>query len=100
MKWFYKFLMKRLKETDQEQYCVNSPVRDEYSNKLGVATARPLDMPGINFTLFPAHGGHVIEIRQYDKKTDRNEVSLHIIRSDEDVGEAIGKIITYEALQR
>ena len=58
-----------------------------------------LDSPGMNFTVYRASGGHIVEHRTYDRKTDRNNHSLHIITDDKDLGEELGKIITFENLR-
>lgn len=58
-----------------------------------------LSSQGMNFTVYRANGGHIIEHRIYDRKTDRNNNSLHIITDDKDLGEEIGKIITFENLR-
>ncbi len=55
---------------------------------------------GITFMLYPASGGNILEIRHYDNKSEQHNVSLHIIKAEEDLGEAIGRIITFEALKR
>ena len=47
-----------------------------------------------------ANGGWVIENRQYDKHKDRSNSSVHIITDDKDLGEEIGKIITFESLYK
>jgi hypothetical protein len=54
---------------------------------------------GMRFQLFRATGGYVIETRQYDSKTDRSSYKLYIVKDDEDVGQAFGKIITMESLR-
>jgi hypothetical protein len=41
----------------------------------------------------------VIETRQYDRKRDENNIGLHIVTDDRDLGEEIGKIITYQNLR-
>lgn len=53
----------------------------------------------MQFTIFTATGGRVVEIRRYDRKTDRNSNSLYVITSDQDFGREIDKIITMEALK-
>lgn len=58
-----------------------------------------LDSNGMNFTVYRASGGHVIETRTYDKHKDRNNMNLHIVTDDKDLGEELGKIITYEHLR-
>ncbi len=64
-----------------------------------VSSGRSIDSNGMNFTVYRANGGHVIETRQYDRKRDSNDHSLHIITDDKDLGEEIGKIITFERLK-
>jgi hypothetical protein len=54
---------------------------------------------GMRFQLYRASGGYVIETRHYDQKNDRNHYNLYIVKEDEDVGHAIGKIITMESLR-
>ena len=71
-----------------------SPVRSTVGN-----TAIGSDN-GMNFTLYSASGGFIIEMRHYDRKTDRNDNKLHIINSDENLGERIGHIITLELLRQ
>jgi hypothetical protein len=61
--------------------------------------SRSIDSSGMNFTVYRANGGHVVETRQYDRKRDENNNSLHIITDDKDLGEEIGKIITFERLK-
>ena len=54
---------------------------------------------GMNFTIYSANGGHVVEYRSYDTKSDERINNLHIINSDEDMGERIGQIVTLELLR-
>ena len=54
---------------------------------------------GMQFQLYRASGGYVIETRHYDHKQDRHFHNLHIINDDQDVGNAIGKIITMMSLR-
>ncbi len=54
---------------------------------------------GMNFTIHSANGGHVVEYRSYDTKSDERINNLHIINSGEDMGERIGQIVTLELLR-
>ena len=54
---------------------------------------------GMRFHLYRASGGYVVETRYYDEKNDRNHYKLYIVKEDEDVGDAMGKIITMESLR-
>ena len=60
-----------------------------------------LDQPerAIQFTVYNASGGRVIETRRYDRHKDRSINGLYIITSEQDFGREIDKIITMEALK-
>lgn len=54
----------------------------------------------INFRVQAVAGGTLIETRWYDHKKDNNITKLHIVTSEENLAESIGKIVTMELLQR
>ena len=54
---------------------------------------------GIRFEVYRANGGTVIETRRNDRRTGDSVYELHVVASDQDIGEEIGKIITMEALK-
>ena len=55
-----------------------------------------IDIDGLSFNVMPAQGGTIIQLRQYDRKTDRHNNSTHIIPEGQDVAETIGKIVAME----
>ncbi|HEY6435443.1 MAG TPA: hypothetical protein VIY47_02555 [Ignavibacteriaceae bacterium] len=56
--------------------------------------------PGLNFSVYSANGGKVIQVYSYDRKTDRTTSNLHIVTDKEDLGEELALIITQEMLSR
>jgi hypothetical protein len=54
----------------------------------------------IMFKVEAVQGGTLVETRWYDHKKDENERKLHIVTPDEDLAEAIGKIVTMELIRR
>jgi hypothetical protein len=54
----------------------------------------------LRFTVYNASGGKIVEINHYDQRTDRHHTSLHIITSDEDFGEELGKIAFLETIKK
>jgi hypothetical protein len=46
-----------------------------------------------------ANGGVIVQLRQYDRKTDRSNLSTHIITDGEDVADRIGQIVSLEMLR-
>ena len=60
-----------------------------------------IDLPDpIRFTVQAVNGGTIVETRWYDPKKDESRVKLHIVTADQDLSDAIGKIVTMELLQR
>ena len=57
------------------------------------------DDPILNFKVFNAVGGKVVEFRRYDRKSDRNNSTTYIITNDQDFGERIAKIAMMENLK-
>jgi len=55
---------------------------------------------GMNFTVYHATGGKVVQIRTYDPRTDRTVSALYIVTDNEDLGEELAQIITRESLTR
>ena len=55
---------------------------------------------GLRFHIYPATGGYVMEYSTYDRNTDRSSSNLHIIPSDQDLGQGIAHIITLEMLRK
>lgn len=73
---------------------------NEYDNSPSIAVEEAnLQSDGMRFQLYKASGGYIVETRNYDRRNDRNDVKLHIITDDKDLGEELGKIITLEALR-
>jgi hypothetical protein len=54
----------------------------------------------ITFRVQAVEGGTLIETRWYDPKRDENERKLHIVTSDENLSESIGKIVTMELIRK
>ena len=85
--------------------------QQKQENEIGVISKRQsigldrgsaqIDQPerALQFTVYVANGGRVIETRRYDKKTDRNTNGLYVINNDADFGHEIDKIITMESLR-
>jgi hypothetical protein len=79
---------------DRKMATLSSARSGRHHNSLG-SENEPL-----RFTVYNASGGKIVEISHYDQKTDRHHTSLHIITSDEDFGEELGKIAFVELLKK
>ena len=66
-----------------------------------ITSGRRMDQSnGMNFTIYSANGGYVMEYSMYDPRTDERNTALHIITSDQDLGQGIAHIITLEMLRK
>jgi hypothetical protein len=58
-----------------------------------------LNSQSFRLNIYGASGGTIIETTKYDRKSDENRHSLHIVAEDKDLGEELAKIITMEQLR-
>lgn len=66
-----------------------------------ISSGRRLDQSnGMNFTIYSANGGYVMEYSMYDPRKDERNTALHLITNDQDLGQSIGHIITLEMLRK
>jgi hypothetical protein len=103
-RWFFKKLVEGAefeKRQSQEKESARSIDRLSNSLTIGRGSQTSIDQPerAIQFTVYNASGGRVIETRRYDKKTDRHTNGLYVINNDADFGKEIDKIITMESLR-
>jgi hypothetical protein len=55
---------------------------------------------GLHFTVYPANGGTVVQVQNYNIHTDQSRSALYVITDKEDLGQELGQIITVEGLSR
>lgn len=54
----------------------------------------------INFNVINASGGRIVQVRFYDRKTDRHTNKLHIITPEEDLATSLAHILAIETMSR
>jgi hypothetical protein len=54
----------------------------------------------MNFNVVSASGGRIVQVRYYDRKSDRHSNKLHIITPEENLAEALAHILTIETMSR
>jgi hypothetical protein len=54
----------------------------------------------ISFKVEAVQGGTLVETRWYDHKRDESIRKLHIVTGEENLADAIGKIVTMELIRR
>jgi len=122
MKWFFKWLRDGINRVDmdareEEAERYTSMSENKYKIGLAIPKIRGSKTAGItmgsnsdssvhlntnpmNFRIYPATGGHIVEYQYYNEKLDRNDQALHLIPSELDMATELAKIMTLEALKR
>ncbi len=105
MKWFDKWFAKKCKQAWENGR--DHPVEAEpaYNHKgirntIGRLEESKLASQGVNFTMYQANGGTVVELRNYNVIHDRHESTLYVIPAEADLGQQLSHIVTIEALKR
>ena len=92
MKWLKRKLRNWFNDYDGEVSMKLTASRDVEAQ---ICEAEPV----LNFRVFSAVGGQVVEFRRYDRKADRSDTSTYIVTKDQDFGEKISKIASLEMLK-
>ena len=91
MKLTFKQKIRNWLMTDEEdKYQVNSIEGEDGPD---------LNSQSFRLNVYNASGGTIVETTKYDRKSDENRHSLHVVTADKDLGEELSKIITMEQLR-
>ena len=100
MNWFKRMVVKWVREdwdnARQEQDCYPSP---KAIGSNSVSTRDVNSDPTLQFKIYTAIGGKVVEFSRYDRQKDRSFHDIYIIGKDEDFGAKIAKIAMLENLK-
>lgn len=101
MKWLDNWILKRAKRIRQRNETGAMISRAEVSlssgneDRVSIGSSKHR----MNFTVYRANGGMMVEYNRYDDRKDQHYCELHIIHPDQDLGDALGKIVTFESLK-
>jgi hypothetical protein len=100
MKWLDNWILQRAKRIRNRSETISSI--DKLQTGISISEDRPSigsSRHRMNFTVYRANGGVLVEINRYDERKDHHHCELHIVHPDQDLGEALGKIVTFESLK-
>jgi hypothetical protein len=100
--WFIGKLKTALQNhnTNRVQWSAPDESTLAMGRQVSVAGPKRLRSNGMEFTLYVADGGYVLEYHSYDHKTDEQHNRIHLIPDSHDFGDQLSKIITMELLRR
>ena len=101
MKWLDNWILKRAKYLRNRDDSIVSIDRAERGIGIGMKEAASIGSSKhrMSFTVYRANGGMMVEYNRYDDRKDHHYCELHIVHPDEDLGAALGKIVTFESLK-
>lgn len=95
VKWFKKKVIRWVRE-DWDNFRKEGELQIVATRDVeAISDAEPI----LNFRVFSAVGGKVVEFRRYDRQRDRHDTQTYIITNEQDFGERIAKIATLEVLK-
>ena len=100
MKWLDNWILRRAKRIRSRSETISSI--DRLQTGISISEDRPSigsSRHRMNFVVYRANGGVLVEINRYDERKDQHHCELHIVHPDQDLGEALGKIVTFESLK-
>jgi hypothetical protein len=100
MNWFKRMVVKWVREDwesgSRQDDCYPTP---KLSSMNAISTRDVNSDPTLQFKVYNAIGGKVVEFSRYDRKQDRSFHDIYIIGKNEDFGEKIAKIAMLEAFK-
>ena len=101
MKWLDNWILRRAKYLRNRDDAIVSIDRAERGIGLGLKDSASIgsNRHRMNFVVYRANGGMMVEYNRYDDRKDQHHCELHIVHPEEDLGAALGKIITFESLK-
>ena len=97
MKWFKRWFRNMCKEAWHDAQKEEMDAAPRLVSSDDSRTSPRQD--GLNFVLYKAVGGHILESRQYNHRTDRNEGTLYMIHEDEDFAKQVAQAIMMEQMK-
>jgi hypothetical protein len=96
MNWFKRKIYKWMVEVRKEQEEIETKSNKELVVQEEISLGGD---PVLNFKVYSAIGGKIVEFRHYDRQKDRNFNQTYIITNDQDFGDRISKIATMEIMK-
>jgi hypothetical protein len=96
LKWLDRKIRRVFQDIRDEENC---PVELDSSTLASPGHSR-IRSEGMTFSVYRADGGFIVEYFEYEKKTGDRVATLHIVHEQDNLAEALDRIITLTALRR
>jgi hypothetical protein len=100
MNWFKRMVVKWVREDwDKARLERDQDICISPKHSISASTRDVNSDPTLQFKVYNAIGGKVVEFSRYDRQRDRHFHDIYIISKDEDFGQKIAKIAMLEVLK-
>ena len=101
MKWLDNWALRRVKRIRSREQTLSSIDRAETGIGISMKEAASIGSSRhrMSFVVYRANGGMMVEYNRYDERKDQHQCELHIVHPDENLGDALAKIVTFESLK-
>lgn len=99
MNWFKRIVCRWVREDWDQAKIGRANYIDDTPEVVTSSDDSPSGDPVLNFRVYSAVGGRIVEFRRYDRRTGNNDVTTYIVTEDQNFGERIAKIATMENLK-
>jgi len=101
MKWLDNWALRRVKRIRSREQTLSSIDRAETGIGISMKEAASIGSSKhrMSFTVYRANGGMMVEYNRYDDRKDQHHCELHIVHPDQNLGDALSKIVTFESLK-
>ena len=100
MNFIKRMIVKWVREDwDNARNIVQQDCYPTTKNSIGINTRDVNSDPTLQFKIYNAIGGKVVEFSRYDRQKDRHFHDIYIIGKEEDFGTKIAKIAMLESLK-
>lgn len=88
--WIKRKVINWLQDDSNQKVMVSVAVRE---------TERPEQRPILNFRVYSAVNGQILEFSKYDQKNDQHTSTIYIIEKDKEIGDYVAKCVSMELLK-
>lgn len=77
------------------------PANESKMAGISVRESHEADIEGMRFTVMPAEGGTIVQMRIYDRRKDESNNKTYVISdTEEDIAHRIGQIVAMELIRQ
>jgi hypothetical protein len=102
MKWLKRKVIKWVEDdwNDKRDQPDWGDANVKSSGSVGISPRKvPDSVPSLNFRIYSAQNGDVLEFTKYDERTHQHDITVYIVSKETNMGEFVSKCMSLELLK-